>query len=103
MSRGIGAIERVDGSSIFLFEVVDCLFSAVDVALVEVVGNFDEGVGCACHSGEHDYVFALVGNKICYVLNTFCGPYAGAAKFHYFHYIGLKIIYFAKLHKKSDF
>ena len=55
--------------------------------LVEIVGYFDERIGGARHSREHNNVLAALNDQISYILNSFGGANRSSSKFQDLHLI----------------
>ena len=87
----VGGIEGINGILVFEFKFEYLVERTVGVALVEVVGNFEEGVGGAAHGGENEENgLGGGGDEAGDVLHTLRGTDGGAAKLHNLH-DGLRI------------
>ena len=79
---------------VFPFQLFDDVVRAFRVLFVQVVRDFHQCIGCSRHGRKHDHVGkAVFRNQAAYVFHPLCGPYGGAAEFHYFHISRFLIVF----------
>ena len=80
-------IEFIDVTTVFLLERIDGFICSLWILLVEVVCNFDEGIGCSRHSRENNNFLLSIVNEFHYIFHSLWCTYGCTTKFQYFHYV----------------
>ena len=84
----VGGVELLDMVGVFPFELVDDIVRTLGILLIEVVGDFHQGVRGAAHGREHHHFgLSVAGDELRDILHTLGTAYACASEFQYFHLV----------------
>ena len=72
-------IEFIDVPVVLHRELVDDFVRAVRVLFVQVIGDFNQRIGCARHGRQNNEVAAAC-NQFCYIFHPLCRSHRSTAK-----------------------